>query len=167
MRVGKKYCPDYDIVRVDESNFDFSQNRYAKEAYEAKKYAFVTDYVRLKLLYDNGGIYFDTDVEVLKSFDDLLGYSGFAGFEKSYFSSNKNEYFIATGLGIGSEPKNPFIKKMLDDYSEIGFLKDDKFDLKPCTERNTESLITCGLKPNNELQIIDNFLFAPKDYFVL
>ena len=68
----KKYLPDYEIKRWDESNFDFSTCDYAREAYEAKKWAFVSDYVRLKVVYDNGGLYFDTDVEVIKPIDDII-----------------------------------------------------------------------------------------------
>ena len=68
----KKFCPDYEILEWNEDNFDLTQNRYMKEAYEAKKWAFVSDYARLKIIYDNGGIYLDTDVEIIKPIDDLL-----------------------------------------------------------------------------------------------
>ena len=67
MESWKKYCPDYKIIEWNEQNFDISQNRYAQQAYEAKKYAFVSDYVRLAVLYEYGGIYLDTDVETLRN----------------------------------------------------------------------------------------------------
>ena len=92
----KKYCHDYEIIEWNEDNFDINQNQYCKEAYEAKKWAFVSDYVRLKVLYDNGGIYMDTDIEVIKPLDDLLQYNWFAGFEA--------EDRIQTGV-IGAERK--------------------------------------------------------------
>ena len=68
----EKYCPDYEIICHNEDNFDLSQNRYMREAYEAKKWAFVSDFARLKIIYDHGGIYLDTDVELIKPIDDLL-----------------------------------------------------------------------------------------------
>ena len=77
----KKYCPDYDIREWNENNFDINDCFYVKEAFEAKKWAFITDYVRLKVLYDYGGVYMDTDVEVCKPLDDLLSYNGVSGFE--------------------------------------------------------------------------------------
>ena len=79
----KKYLPDYEIKRWDESNFDVNSIPYIKEAYAAGKYAFVSDYARLKILYEHGGIYFDTDVEVIKPLDDILSKGGFMGFEKN------------------------------------------------------------------------------------
>ena len=72
MESWKKYCPDYKIIEWNEQNFDISQNRYAQQAYEAKKYAFVSDYVRLAVLYEYGGIYLDTDVELVRPLDELL-----------------------------------------------------------------------------------------------
>ena len=77
----KKYCPDYEIIEWNENNFDITENQYCKEAYEAKKWAFVSDYARLKILYENGGIYMDTDVEVCKSLNRFLKYDWFSGFE--------------------------------------------------------------------------------------
>lgn len=77
----KKYCPDYEIKRWDESNFDLKCCDYVKEAYQAKKWAFVSDYVRFKVLYDEGGLYFDTDVELIKPIDDILARGPFMGVE--------------------------------------------------------------------------------------
>ena len=79
----KKYCPDYEIVCLTEDNFDINCCSYVKEAYEAKKYAFVTDYVRLFVMYEYGGIYMDTDVELVKNLDDFLKNQAFSGFESS------------------------------------------------------------------------------------
>ena len=77
----KKYCPDYEIIEWNESNYDISKNIYMKQAYEAKKWAFVTDYMRLDIIYEHGGIYLDTDVELIKNIDDLLSNEAFAGIE--------------------------------------------------------------------------------------
>ena len=77
----KKYCPDYKIVCWSEENFDITQNKYAEEAYNAGKWAFVSDYVRLKVLYDEGGIYLDTDVELIKPLDKLIEETGYMGFD--------------------------------------------------------------------------------------
>lgn len=112
----KKYCPDYKIKIWNEDNFDVKSNIYCKEAYEAKKWAFVTDFVRLKVLYDYGGIYMDTDVEVCKSLDDLLKYKAFFGFE-----SNNN---ISTGI-LGACKGNEWIKYLLNFYKDKHFKKQD------------------------------------------
>ena len=77
----KKYCPDYEIVEWNEDNFDINQNEYTKYCYNNKKFAFLSDYARLMVVYKEGGIYFDTDVEVVRSFDDLLNNKAFVGFE--------------------------------------------------------------------------------------
>lgn len=112
----KKFCPDYEIIRWDESNFDFDINAYCKEAYEAKKWAFVSDYIRLKVLYDYGGIYMDSDVEVVKPLDPLLKYDAFSGFEKP----DK----IPTGT-MGAVKGNEWINLLLDDYELRHFIKPD------------------------------------------
>ena len=105
----KKYCPDYEIICHNEDNFDCFQNRYMSEAYQAKKWAFVSDYARLKIIYDNGGIYLDTDVEIIKPIDDLLRNKGFMGFDE--------KGIVATGLGFGAEKGNEIIGEFLKDYN--------------------------------------------------
>ena len=153
----KKYCPDYEIICWNEENFDYTRNQYAKEAYEAGKWAFVSDYVRLKVVYDNGGIYMDTDVELIKPLDPLLGYKGYIGFEKS---GN-----IATGLGFGAEKGNEIIGKMLDDYDSITFIKPDgSYDFTPCPDRNSAALIELGMDLKNTDQIFKGVLFLPDEY---
>ena len=103
----KRFCPNYEFMEWNENNFDVNMNAYTKMCYEQKKYAFLSDYVRLIVVNEHGGIYFDTDVEVVKSFDDLLGNKGFWGFEK-------NEY-VASGLGFGSEKNNPINEDMISE----------------------------------------------------
>ncbi len=162
----KKFCPDYEIVRWDEDNFDVSDNLYAKQALENKKYAFVSDYARLKILYDNGGIYLDTDVELVRPLDDLLVYSGYMGFEKGKFiSENERSYEMASGLGMGAEPKNEIIALMLSDYDNIPFVDENgNFDTLPCPRRNTLALEKFGFITNGEMQVIDNFCILPPEY---
>ena len=153
----KKYLKDYEIVEINENNFDVSQNIYTKEAYENKKFAFVTDYVRLYVLYNNGGIYMDTDVEVIKNLDEFLVHTAFSGFE--------NENFVPTGI-MASEQNNKIIKELLDYYDNRHFvLNDGTLDLTTNTEIITNIFKQKGLVMNNKKQIIDGFALYPNDYF--
>lgn len=153
----KKYCPDYEIVCWNEENFDFSQNRYAREAYEAGKWAFVSDYVRLWVLYHNGGIYLDTDVELIRPLDDLIENSGFMGFD--------DQGILATGLGFACEKGNEFVGAFLKDYDSIPFLlPDGTFDLTPCPDRNTKAAIALGMDLEQKNQIFMGIRFLPEDY---
>ena len=154
----KKYCPDYEIIEWNENNFDVTQNQYCKEAYEAKKWAFVSDYARLKVLYDFGGIYMDTDVEVVRPLDDLLQYNWFSGFE--------SEDRISTGT-MGAGWNSTVIKIFLDNYNERHFIKDDgSFDLTTNVEVMTKLLKEkYKVQLNNTRQIFDNnSLLLPFDY---
>ena len=154
----KKYCPDYEIKRWDESNFDITYNKYVNEAYKSKMWAFVTDVVRLYVVYTYGGIYLDVDVELLKGLDDLLKYNAFMGFE--------NQKNINTGLGFGALKNNQIIYEILKDYDDISFITEDgNFDLTPCPQRNTVILNKNGLIQNNTMQIIDGMIFLPTEYF--
>ena len=117
----KKYCPDYEIKEWNESNFDINENEYCREAYEAKKWAFVTDYVRLKALYEEGGFYMDTDVEVVKSLEPLRVFNAVSGYE--------SQTHIPTGT-MGSCRDNEWIGMLLHDYDHRHFLrKDGSYDL--------------------------------------
>lgn len=156
----RKYCPDYEIIEWNEDNFDISQNDYAREAYEEKKWAFVTDYARLWIVYHQGGIYLDTDVEVVKSFDDLLNVPSFFGMEDA--SS------IATGLGFGAEKGNPIVGTMLADYDSIHFRHPDgSLDKLPCPIRNTNAIamyLPKNLDPSSIVRIKDAVIYPP-EYF--
>lgn len=129
----KEKCPDYEIKEWNESNFNVQINDYVKEAYELKKWAFVTDYVRLYVIYNYGGIYLDTDVELLKNLDSLI--------EKyEAFYSCENEKYIATGLGFGSYAGNDVIKNMMEEYHDIHFKNSDgTLNLMACPIRNTNN----------------------------
>ena len=145
----KKYCPDYELIEWNEDNFDLNlAPLYVRQAYEAKKWAFVTDYVRLKVVYDHGGIYLDTDVEVVRTLDELLVHSAFFGFEGGPY--------IATGLGFGAEKCTPIVGELMADYQELPFVMDNgQHDLTSCPVRNTAVFIRHGLRPDNTSQLLD------------
>lgn len=155
----KKYCPDYEIIEWNESNYDFTKNQYMREALEAKKWGFVPDYARLDIIYKHGGIYLDTDVEIIKSFDSLLENKGFAGFE--------SKEYVALGLGFGAEAGNPVIKALLDSYDDLHFInKDGSLNMVPSPQLNTVTLANIGLVRNGEKQLInDSFTIFPPEYF--
>lgn len=153
----RKLCPDYDIVLWNEQNFDVNSHPFTKQAYAAKKYAFVSDYVRLKALYEQGGIYLDADVELIKSLDDYLRHQAFSGFE--------DIDTVPTGI-IASEQGNHHIKALLDHYDEVDFLdKNGKPNLEANVIFMTKYFVNKGLKLNNQYQDIDGFIFYPKEYF--
>lgn len=156
----KKKCPDYEIICWNEKNFDINKcPLYVRQAYENKKWAFVTDYVRLKIIYEQGGIYLDTDVEVLKNFDEFLKYEAFFGIEDAKY--------INTGCGFGAVSKNDVVKEIMEQYNTISFIKEDKtFDIIPCTMRNTEIFLKHGFKLNDEFQLIkNNIAIFPSEFF--
>lgn len=150
----KKFCPDYEIIEWNEDNFDVHLNAYTEMCYDQKKYAFLSDYVRLLAIYEQGGLYFDTDVEAVKSFDDLLRYSAFIGFEN-------NEY-LNTGQGFGAQPKNAVVSQMIKEYD---YLLDGKHGVVGCPILNTKALIKFGLKQNGNRQSLDEAEIFPADYF--
>ena len=150
----RTYMPDYEIIEWNEDNFDVNYKAYTKMCYEEKKYAFLTDYLRLVIIEEQGGIYFDTDVEAVRSFDDLLENPAFAGFE--------NDTHIATGLGFGAEPHNPVIQQMLKEYDQ---LLDGQHGTIGCPILNTEAMLKFGLMLNGEKQNLGQIIAYPEDYF--
>ena len=153
----KRYCPDYEIIRWDESNFDVNQNRYCREAYKAKKWAFASDYARLWVLVNEGGIYMDTDVEVLQPLDKFLGLEAFSGFEA--------DDRLSTGL-MASSMHQHFFEKLLHDYDNRSFLKPDgSLDLTTNVTAITKACIDAGLVLNNAEQTVEGFTIFPSDFF--
>jgi hypothetical protein len=154
----EKALPEYKIIEWNETNFDIHINAYVQEAYQAKKYAFVSDYVRVYALYHIGGIYLDTDVEVYKNFYDLLHHESFWGFEQ--------ENFIATST-IGAAKGNPLIKSFLDSYQEKSFKnKDGSNNELTNVAIITELLKGKGLKLDNSYQELPGIgAFYPQTYF--
>ena len=153
----KKHCPDYEIIEWNETNFDLNFNPYVKEAYEAKKWAFVTDVVRLYALVTYGGIYMDTDVEVLKPLDAFLEHEAFSGFEA--------EDHIPTGI-MAAEKGAPMFVELLNDYNGVHFKHEDgTLDLTTNVTRITDACLKHGLVLNNQLQVVNGFALYPNDYF--
>ena len=106
-----RFCPDYEIIEWNEDNFDVNMNGYTEMCIREKKYAFLSDYARLLILEREGGLYFDLDVEIVRSMDTLLDNKAFFGFE--------NRDYVATGLGFGTEAGNPAVRAMLAEYDEL------------------------------------------------
>ncbi len=160
----KRYFPDYEIKEWNESNFDVNIIPYTKEAYEAKRYAFVSDYARFWILYHYGGIYFDTDVEVIKPMNDIISKGAFMGWETAV---KKNiPVYINPGLGIGCETGNLIYRELLQLYSTLHFMnRNGMQNLKTIVQYTSEYLVQLGLKKSNEIQCIGNIYIYPKDYF--
>ena len=162
----KKYCPDYEIIEWNETNFDVNQNQYCKEAYEAKKWAFVSDYARFWILYRYGGIYFDTDVEVLKPLDKIIEKGPFMGCERDADKSGMTTVAVAPGLGLGANPGLGLYKEILDLYENLHFKnKDGSLNLKTVVQYTTEVLIKHGLKKSNQIQMCAGVYIYPREYF--
>lgn len=154
----KKYLPNYEMVLWNEDNFDINVNEYVKEAYETKRYAFVSDFARLSILYTEGGIYMDVDVEVLKSIDCFLTHEAFMGFQ--------DDSKVALGLIIGSEKGNLLIKEIMDSYSEKKFiLPNGKHNLTTIIEYTMDVLLKYGIILDGSLQNIKGTIIYPKTYF--
>ncbi len=153
-----KFCPDYEIKRWDEDNYDVNKNLYMQQAYEAKKWGFVPDIARLDILYNYGGIYLDTDVELLRSLDELLYQSAFVGVEKW---GNIN-----IGGCCGAVSKHPIIKQILDfRINERFILEDGSLNQTTCGYYETIPLIKLGMKPNNTIQKIHDMTIYSSDFF--
>ena len=159
----KKYCPDYEIIEWNENNFDVNMNGYTKWCYENKKYAFLSDYVRLLAVYKNGGLYFDTDVELIRNTDFLLNDQAFFGFETDGTEvSNPKNADINSGLAYGSVASGLALKRMLDEYEP---LLDGKHGPVMCPQLNTQALEKIGLKRDGSYQKFSWGTVYPKDYF--
>lgn len=154
----RKFCPDYEIREWNEKNYDYRCLPFSEQAYEAKKYAFVSDVARLVVLYNEGGIYLDTDVELTKSLDDLLDNKAYIGFEN-------NEY-VNSGQGTGSEAGQPFLQEQLEVYRQMNFINEIGFlSTKSCPIIATQVLEKKGLIKNGEQQTVDEVTIYPADYF--
>lgn len=154
----KKFCPDYEIKEWNEQNFDINANQYVMEAYHQKKWAFVSDVARITALYQEGGIYLDTDVEIIRSLDSLLNNQLFLGFEGTKW--------VGTNI-IGAVKGHPLLKKFLDDYKSRSFInKDGSLDLTTNVEKLTLLLIdNYGIEPSGKEQQSGDIHIYPTDYF--
>lgn len=159
----KKYCPDYEIKRWDETNFDLNSCAFVKEAYDAKKWAFVSDYARLKIIYDEGGIYLDIDVELIKNLDRFL--------VNKCFLAEETSGYINTGLGFGAEKGNIIVEKLLKEYDGHFKLDEYTYDLTPCPKKNTKPFLQMKYRfsgkeiwKNEEVNVYPPEYFCPLDY---
>jgi hypothetical protein len=149
----KKYCPGWEIIEWNESNFDVNQNGYTRMCIGQKKYAFLSDYVRLKVVAEQGGVYFDTDVELLRPIDELLENEAFFGFE--------TPQYVASGLGFGSVAHGTAIEAMLREYD---VLLDGTQGVRMCPALNTAALEKLGLVPDGSMQTVAGALVMPMEY---
>lgn len=163
----KKFCPDYEIREWNESNYDFNKNVYMKQAYEAKKWGFVPDYARLDIVYQYGGIYLDTDVELIKGLDKLLNQTAFMGFE----NTGDGEFFVNCGHGFGAEPHHDIIRAARDLYDDVQFLKEDgTYNLVPSPNYTTQTLKKYGLIQENkdqnlpDMTVYSSDVLCPKNF---
>lgn len=150
----KQLCPDYKIIEWNESNYDISKCLYMEQAWKNKYWSFVSDYARLDIIYEHGGIYMDTDVEMLKNLNNLLYQEAYMGFEQNLY--------VNTGLGFGAREKHPMIKEMRDEYNERFFLDEDgMFNLTACPHYQTNYLKRHGLVTNGQHQQIGGMTIYP------
>lgn len=158
----KKYLPDYEIKEWNEDNFDVNSIPYTRDAYAAKKYAFVSDYARFWVLYHYGGVYFDTDVEVIRPMDEVIDKGPFMGWEKP---GSTGAYSIAPGLGLAANKDQPLYQEILHGFEHLNFYNENG-------ERNNYSMIPLvtdlltqkGLKKDGSMQVIDDVILYPSEY---
>ena len=154
-----RFMPDWEYRLWNEDNFDIKSVPYTKEAYEAGKYAFVSDYVRLWALFNEGGVYLDTDVEVFKPFDDLTTYSAFGGFEGS-------KHLPLGTCVMASEAKGDWVCEQLDAYCDRHFLKaDGTFDLTTNVQFISAKMREQGFVQDGKEQDYMDLHVFPVEYF--
>lgn len=163
----KRCCPDYEIREWNETNYDFTKNEYMRQAYEVKKWGFVPDYARLDIVYEHGGIYLDTDVEMVRSFDHLLENECFFGFE----DTGDGENFVNCGHGFGAVPHHEAVKHARDLYEHLSFVNvDGSLNLLASPYYTTQSLRQRGLVQENrdqelsDVQVYASDVLCPKNF---
>jgi hypothetical protein len=160
----RKFLPGYEIVRWDESNWDVRCCDYVSEAYDVGKWAFVSDYARFDILYRHGGLYFDTDVELIRPIDDILERGPFMGFETDW--SDYADGTVAPGLGLAANPGLGLYRAILDSYRDDHFVKSDgSLDETTIVTRTTSVLLERGLERRPGIQEVDGVWLYPSEYF--
>lgn len=156
MESWEKYCPDYEIIRWDEYNYDVSKNDYMYSAYQNQKWGFVPDYARLDIIYNEGGIYLDTDVELISNLDNLLNDEMFCGVT--------SELGIGMGLGFGAVKNDFLIKECLEVYNSVSFYREDgSLNLCPCATYQNMVFRKHGFKITNDYQNINGHVVYPSE----
>lgn len=157
IRSWEKYAPDYQIIEWNEDNFDVYSCKYSAEAYANQKYAFVSDYARFKVLFEQGGFYLDTDVELLKPLYGLRKHKVFMGFE--------SDALVTPGLMLGAQRQDGFIGEMVHKYSELRFMYQGHMNLTTIGEYTTALLLRKGLKLNGKYQELGGITIYPQETF--
>lgn len=153
MASWKRFCPDWQIIEWNETNFDIDQNGYTRMCAERGQYAFLSDYVRLAVVERYGGVYLDMDVELLGPLEDLLTEEAFFGFE--------TPRYVATGLGFGSRAHGRAVRALLHAYDP---LLDGQHGTRTCPALNTAALEAWGLVPDGSRQRVAGALILPVDW---
>lgn len=154
----KKFCPDYEIIEWNESNYDLSKNQYMQDAYKEQKWGFVPDYARFDIIYTHGGFYLDTDVELIQPLDSLRSNTAYLGFEGGIW--------VNGGIGFGAEAGNPMIQGLRDMYERLSFYSEDgEMNLTPSPYYITDFLVKHGLQRNNTEQYIESVHIYPTEFF--
>lgn len=155
-----KFLPDYELIQWNETNFDINASEYTRKAYADGKMAFVSDYARLKILYEYGGVYFDTDVEVIDRLDDIIANGPFMGFEKNTFANAGDLLNVNLGLGFAVDAYNPIIKDVLNYYDS--HVEDKRLTIVVIV---TDILKKYGLVESDKPVVIEDITIYPWDYF--
>ena len=166
----RKFLPDYEIKEWNEQNFDVNIIPYTAEAYQARKFAYVSDYARFWVLYRYGGLYFDVDVEIIKPIDDIVARGPFMGCEtESVSEAEPKSLGVNPGLGLAVDPSNGLIKELLDCYEQMGFESENQNRAagiyKTVVSYTTDLLVSHGLQNTPEIQLVDGIYIYPKEYF--
>ena len=162
----RKFLPNYEIKEWNEDNYDVNCIPFSAEAYSVGKFAYVSDYARLKIIYENGGVYFDTDVEVIKPMDDILAKGPFMAYEKHLKSDASAALFVNVGLGFACEPHNPIIKEIMDYYEKAHYIMDDgSVKQIPIVYITTDVLKKHGLVVSSCPLELEGITIYPWEYF--
>ena len=161
----RKYLPNYEIKEWNEDTFDVNIIPYTAEAYKEKQYAFVSDYARFWILFHYGGLYFDTDVEIIRPIDDIIAHGSFMGCEnESKFGNNADCIGVNPGLGIGVQAGLSLLNEILATYNDLHFINNDgSLNKKTIVEYTTEALLNYGLKNTSEVQECGGIYIYPND----
>ncbi|MBQ8619650.1 MAG: glycosyl transferase [Clostridia bacterium] len=158
----RRFCPDCEIIEWNPANYDVTKNAYMHQAYQARRWGFATDYARLDIVYTHGGIYLDTDVELIKSIDELFETDGFIGFERG---GRASQQMVNTGQGFGAPARHEIIKKLLEVYEGAEFIHaDGTQNLTTCPYYNTQVLKAEGLKCDGTKQVVGGLSVYPAEY---
>ena len=163
----KQFCPDYEIIEWNEDNFDIGCCDYMREAYEAQKWAFVSDVARLLIVYRNGGIYLDTDVELIAPLEPIRAQNAFFFGIETNTGAKENTVLscVNTGIGFGASPMHPVVKALMAAFDGQHFQTEAGFDLTPCPIRNSRALEAFGFDGMDKMYSFLNGTIYPSEYF--